>query len=525
MPTYFVKNSGSDAASGLSDALAWQTIAHVNSQSFSPGDIIQFNRGDLWREQLQVPNSGSVGSPITITSYGTGAFPIITGFDVMTGFTLNTGTVYQKTGVTTQPSVVAYNGTLLKFDHVGTSILANEWDWAANVLYINVGNPVGTVEAGQRNFSVYFNNKSYMIVDSVGITGANVGAVFLDTAAANIIVQNSDIHHTKQGIGTASDVGNNNTFQSNKIHDTVEYGINIFANTGTGYLIQNNEIYNVGSKGGGSTNMSGIFAQLSSGLTISRNYIHDGGDDSNGDHCMYISAVSATSLTRTIVKNNILSNWSANGIKFSNCDFADAYYNVIFGMGKAGFVVESGTPSFINMYNNTIANSNPVGGFGVWITAGDTIAFKNNVIYNVNWSPDLSRFNYFIDNTPTNLSFDYNCVFDPTPNVGGIYANYNTVQKTWVQWQALGFDAHGFNIDPLFMNAPANDFRLTPGSPIFSTGLNLGGPYNIGFDNRTPVPPGALLDQNTHPAAWSIGAFVPFTSTPPVVDGFVSMSY
>ena len=46
-------------------------------------------------------------------------------------FSLNSG-VYQKTGVTTQPKVVAYNGGLLKYQHAGTTILQNEWDWAAS---------------------------------------------------------------------------------------------------------------------------------------------------------------------------------------------------------------------------------------------------------------------------------------------------------------------------------------------------------------------------------------------------------
>jgi hypothetical protein len=46
MATYYVKSTGSDSNSGLSDALAWKTISKVNSQTFSPGDTILFNCGD-----------------------------------------------------------------------------------------------------------------------------------------------------------------------------------------------------------------------------------------------------------------------------------------------------------------------------------------------------------------------------------------------------------------------------------------------------------------------------------------------
>ena len=78
MATYYVKNSGSDAANGLTEGTAWQTIAKVNSSqgSFNPGDTISFNKGDSFSGRLNITKMGSVGSPITYNSYGTGAKPI-----------------------------------------------------------------------------------------------------------------------------------------------------------------------------------------------------------------------------------------------------------------------------------------------------------------------------------------------------------------------------------------------------------------------------------------------------------------
>ena len=86
MATYYVKTGGSDAADGLSDGNAWQTVAKVNGETFAAGDSILFNRGDTWRETLTVPSSGSSGNPITFGAYGTGALPIITGANVATGW-------------------------------------------------------------------------------------------------------------------------------------------------------------------------------------------------------------------------------------------------------------------------------------------------------------------------------------------------------------------------------------------------------------------------------------------------------
>ena len=79
--TYYVSSSsGSDANSGTAVNAAWQTIAHVNAQSFLPGDSILFKRGDTWNESLAPPSSGASGNPITFDAYGAGPAPTLTGY-------------------------------------------------------------------------------------------------------------------------------------------------------------------------------------------------------------------------------------------------------------------------------------------------------------------------------------------------------------------------------------------------------------------------------------------------------------
>jgi hypothetical protein len=74
--TYYVSSStGNDSNNGTSSATAWQTIAHVNGQSFQPGDSVMFKRGDVWNESLTPASSGSSGNPITFDAYGSGAAP------------------------------------------------------------------------------------------------------------------------------------------------------------------------------------------------------------------------------------------------------------------------------------------------------------------------------------------------------------------------------------------------------------------------------------------------------------------
>ncbi len=78
--TYYVSSrTGNDLNNGSISA-PWQTIAHVNGQTFQPGDSILFKRGDVWNESLAPVSSGSEGNPITFDAYGTGAAPNLTGY-------------------------------------------------------------------------------------------------------------------------------------------------------------------------------------------------------------------------------------------------------------------------------------------------------------------------------------------------------------------------------------------------------------------------------------------------------------
>lgn len=110
---YYVDNAGSDGAAGTSTGTAWQTIAHVNAQTFAPGDQILFKRDGSWNERLNVQQSGTSGNPITFGAYGTGAKPIITGFQNQTGFT-NSGNIWTATATNSvkQLNTVLVNGAL-----------------------------------------------------------------------------------------------------------------------------------------------------------------------------------------------------------------------------------------------------------------------------------------------------------------------------------------------------------------------------------------------------------------------------
>ncbi|UCF44002.1 MAG: hypothetical protein JSV99_03520, partial [Planctomycetota bacterium] len=79
--TYYVSPSGNDNNSGTSPGDAWQTINKVNSISFGDGDTILFEGGQTFSGSLlfDTGDGGTVASPLTVSSYGTGRATISSG--------------------------------------------------------------------------------------------------------------------------------------------------------------------------------------------------------------------------------------------------------------------------------------------------------------------------------------------------------------------------------------------------------------------------------------------------------------
>ena len=86
---YYVAANGKDSNNGRSPSSPWRSLSKVNTMmsSFRAGDAIYFRRGDTFIGELIVKASGSPGSPIRFTSYGSGEKPIIDGFQRVTGWT------------------------------------------------------------------------------------------------------------------------------------------------------------------------------------------------------------------------------------------------------------------------------------------------------------------------------------------------------------------------------------------------------------------------------------------------------
>src|SRR5689334_23741389 len=109
--TYYVDaTNGDDTKDGQSTARAWKTIAKVNSSSFAPGDQILLKRGEVWRESLVPPSSGTSGAPIVFDAYGTGEAPTLTGaLDLpSSAWTIDSGNIWKAPVTATSMSYVLF---------------------------------------------------------------------------------------------------------------------------------------------------------------------------------------------------------------------------------------------------------------------------------------------------------------------------------------------------------------------------------------------------------------------------------
>jgi len=108
---YYIAASGNDNNNGTSSSTPFKTIAKLNTIVLRPGDKIFFRRGDTFRGQLNIKQSGTASQPITITSYGHGTLAVISGSEYVNNWSLHKGKIY-KAALNVNPVMVFYKSTL-----------------------------------------------------------------------------------------------------------------------------------------------------------------------------------------------------------------------------------------------------------------------------------------------------------------------------------------------------------------------------------------------------------------------------
>jgi hypothetical protein len=505
--THYVSSTATGSGNGLSTANPW-TLAQLNSGSINPGDNILFKDGDTWRELLTIQSSGSLGSPITYGSYGTGAKPRFLGSNPATSWINISGNIWQATGTFTNPGAdVNYPGTIYFVSNTDTTwghvqkantaalSMQYDWCWVANKIYVySTTNPstiYNSVEVTQRTQCISLNGKEHIVIDGLNVQFAgNTGIDGNYFNKRDLVIKNCSISYIGvKGGGAAYGVQANYsdmTVQYNNIHSTGRRGFSI-GNAAANSLIENVIFeYNVFYDGYHTTgldiqsNADGIEIQ---NVTIRHNYFYDSlnkqttGAENYASSFIFLSeqsgfedGVGTGDVRDFYIYNNLFENNSATGLSIDN---AHGIY----------------------VYNNSFTSNNPSQTssgmeLGIGRTFGslklDSVVLKNNIFYTTQLHPLL-----YIDQLPTGkLISDYNIFYSTNSayilawqNVGICYPT----QASFTNWKnVISQESNGLLADPLLNS----NFTLRAGSPAKNAAINLGYGLDIGaIQSSTTITP------------------------------------
>lgn len=422
---YFVKNGGNDAASGLDDANAWETLDKVRTTGFNPADIISFKRNDTWTcdadTTLWITSNGDGGDQITYNAYGTGVKPIIDGNSA------NNYCVHSTKDYITLQDLNLVNAVVCNIMMEGDYnqvIDCNLDSGDLNGIRISASDNVtltrGTCSSNGNTGIFVMGDTDTLVIDGMEI--ASNGAKGMDTLECNgsvgITVKNCNVHDNQHtGIAFNAD--------SCRAIDTV--------------LVENNTFTDNNVSAGNFPNL--LFYKVSNGI------------------CRY----------------NI-----GKGSKWSIIDCyegvtVDIYYNI--GYDGTNFAMEINAGTSINVYNNTMTENGSVGLFinygddGCWPPPAPDITAKNNIFsYNTDADVDVDA----ATNGVTTIALDNNCYWNDAGVDIMSYHGDTYHRDQFAAYQAAkSQDADGIAIDSKFIDAANDNFRLNPHSPCINAGADV----------------------------------------------------
>lgn len=153
----------------------------------------------------------------------------------------------------------------------------------------------------------------------------------------------------------------------------------------------------------------------------------------------------------------------------------------------------SGTPTSaanLKIWHNSIFIAHPAAGSQYcslrWYSNATGTEVVDNICVDTYPSLTTSVYNMWCSGSYRPALMDFNCLWSNQPGYFPVAASGN---RTFAQWQGLGFDLHSIAADPAFVapTAPTPDLHLQAGSPCSTAGTTLVTvPGDFFFAPRTP---------------------------------------
>jgi hypothetical protein len=274
------------------------------------------------------------------------------------------------------------------------------------------------------------------------------------------------------------------TIRNNRISNIYNTGVNSNQENGaciqtyfndSGLLIENNEIFNCGS----GINLKAIQPDLTAPITVRYNLIY-GTEVGIHYHIVWATPSNVARIYQNIIRDGQPARYSGG---------------VTTGIKLRAFDADQG-PIHGKFVNNVIENVE----IGIFLlgnqTGNNSNVFYNNIVTNVNYAI------YDASTTTANVGaaqndFEHNSYYAFSTFLSRENSGSST---SFASWQStLGQDAASpagsSAVDPMFVNAAANDFRLQPGSPMRTGGRDFLDLNRNGSTTDT-IPRGAYITGN-----------------------------
>jgi parallel beta-helix repeat protein len=502
-------------------------VAKINSLALAAGDTVSFQRGGTWRETLIPVGSGTSAAPITITAYGSGALPILSGANVVTGWTAHaTGTAgTYKAALAASTSMVTSSNQYLVRKTAADTLAAGEyfWDSATGTLYINdgAGDPATSgrvIEAAQRGSVISVNaNRDYIVIDSLRLEKTNNPIILTSAGAERWTVQNCELFFGRAvgpyaGAGMHLDGNAHCKILNNRISYVQGDGIFFYRAAGGEFRGNNiDQIKDQGGNGGpdgiqllGSSTAplngfiiaDNIVTRESSDTTKGCIIVETGGNGLiSGNTCIKGRFGIAIYVNDTIVERNYLRSIGTNDAlrMWENRGQTNITirYNIVNGCGTNGLSVGTSSQTAKNVVNLRVYNNLFHGTFyGVQMAVPVSGEFKNNIVWNTGTSNPRTRLGISSIIPGQTFVTNHNIYNDTGSErlIGWLGTSYYDLASFQT---ATGQDLNSSTANPQFVDIWTANFRVQPTSPAIDAGTDVG--LTSDYDGN-PVPSGTAPD-------------------------------
>jgi hypothetical protein len=505
--TYYVDaTGGSDSNAGTSSAAPWKSLAKVNAKTFQAGDQLLLKAGQVWSGQLWPKGSGAAGSPIVLSSYGSGARPRIDGASrvtstvklhnqqyweirglEITNISPSTGTPGANLKDLRGIHISGDNGQTLHHlyvDGVYVHDVSGQVNWIGGD---TAGNAPGvTFQTGWDNSKktggIVFDTTvpniaspggTPTILDDLAVRNSTIS----DTSFAGIVVKQYSgdaTGATATGWGNRASAGDTNfhphtgvVIQNNYISQAnTAYGCNgVYLTDVRGGLITGNTVYKAGT--------SGIEMYFADQVTVQHNEVYQtskkaGGADYNG-----IDPDKAT--TNIVVQYNFVHD-NGDGILLCEFSFGSVIvrYNVLKSNSRYPIYLHSDKAATAAIYNNTVYND--VSGYltyGYGTSLTSTYDIRNNIYYSSKANAVLT--------TSSTITYRNN-LYAGTLTIPAGDTSPKTGDPRFVNPTVSG--PYGTPTSGPQLNT-ALAYAVQAGSPAVDTGLTVSGNGGVDYAGRT----------------------------------------